>query len=242
MKKIVICGITSAITTEVARLLSPGNQVVVAARNSGSVEAIGKDLKLWGAKEVIPHVLDFTNLESVKIFKAKVEEELGALDLLFVSYGTLSDQERCQSDLDYAISEFQTNGLSQIALLQQFAPMMSKGSTMAVVTSVAGDRGRGSNFYYGSAKGAVSIFLSGLRAEMSKMGIHVLDVRPGFVDTPMTAHVPKNFLFAKPEKVAKDIAWAISRRRAVLYTPFFWKYIMCIIKALPLFIFNRLKL
>lgn len=111
-----------------------------------------------------------------------------------------------------------------------------------MISSVAGDRGRKSNVLYGSAKAAVSKYCSGLRGHLSTHGTNVLTIKPGFIDTPMTAHIqPKNFLWATPEKTAQDIMRAIEKKKTVLYTPGFWKIIMFIVKHIPESIFKKLN-
>ena len=138
----------------------------------------------------------------------------------------------------------QTNALSVISLLTLLANHFEqqRHGCIAVISSVAGDRGRQSNYVYGTAKGALSIFLQGLRNRLHKSGVQVLTVKPGFVDTPMTASLPKGPLWATPEKVAEDIDKAIENKRNVLYTPSFWFLIMAIIKSVPESIFKRLSL
>ncbi|MEL7234405.1 MAG: SDR family NAD(P)-dependent oxidoreductase, partial [Chloroflexota bacterium] len=113
---------------------------------------------------------------------------------------------------------------------------------IAVISSVAGDRGRGSNYVYGTAMAAKTTFLSGLRNRLAKSGVQVVTVKPGFVDTPMTANIPKNALFASPAKVGKDIYTGLKKGHDVIYTPFFWRYIMWIIRLIPEPIFKRLSL
>jgi short-subunit dehydrogenase len=107
---------------------------------------------------------------------------------------------------------------------------------------VAGDRGRYSNFVYGSAKAGLTAYLSGLRARLLDDGVNVLTIKPGLVDTPMTAEFDKSPIWASPEKVAKDIDKAIANRRSVIYSPWFWRPIMLVIRLIPDFIFKKLKL
>jgi short-subunit dehydrogenase len=121
--------------------------------------------------------------------------------------------------------------------------MQAQGSgTIAVVTSVAGDRGRQSNYVYGAAKGGVSRFLEGLRHRLHQAGVKVIDIKPGFVDTPMTAAFRKGPLWVGPEQVAKDIERALDRNRADVYTPWFWRWIMLAVRALPNALMHRTKL
>ncbi|MEE7565315.1 SDR family NAD(P)-dependent oxidoreductase, partial [Xanthomonas sp. Kuri4-3] len=152
------------------------------------------------------------------------------------------DQAACDASLDTALHEFATNGTSTIALCVALAGRLQRGATLAVISSVAGDRGRASNYLYGSAKAAVSAYLSGLGQRLRPAGINVLTIKPGFVDTPMTASFKKGALWAKPEQVAAGIAKAIDRRRPVAYLPGFWWAIMQVIKHIPEFVFRRIKL
>jgi len=170
---------------------------------------------------------------------------LGHVDIALIAHGTLPEQEMCERDPQQAVREFTTNGLSVIAMLTDLANRMEaqKSGCIAVISSVAGDRGRPSNYLYGSAKSAVSVFCSGLRARLFKSGVHVLTIKPGFVDTPMTQglKLPK-LLLATPDRVARDIVRAIDKRKDTLYTPWFWRYIMLIIIHIPGVIFKRMKL
>jgi short-subunit dehydrogenase len=111
-----------------------------------------------------------------------------------------------------------------------------------VISSVAGDRGRQSNYIYGSAKGALNIYLQGLRNRLHKANVQVLTIKPGFVDTPMTHEFKKGLLWVKPQTIAKDIVKGITHRRHEIYTPGFWRFIMLIIKLIPECLFKRLKL
>ena len=117
-----------------------------------------------------------------------------------------------------------------------------KEGSICVIGSVAGDRGRSSNYIYGSAKAGLAAFTQGLRQRLSKFNIDILLVKPGFVDTPMTQEFKKGFLWASPERVARDICSAIDKRKSTLYTPWFWGWIMLVIKHIPESIFKKLKL
>jgi short-subunit dehydrogenase len=147
-------------------------------------------------------------------------------------------------DTSYALREFTVNGTATIAIAAAVARQMETQGrgTLAVISSVAGDRGRASNYVYGAAKAAVSTYLSGLRQRLSPRGVNVLTVKPGFVDTPMTASFKKGLLWAKPEHVARGIVHAIDKRRAVVYLPWFWAAIMAVIRGIPEFVFRRVQL
>jgi decaprenylphospho-beta-D-erythro-pentofuranosid-2-ulose 2-reductase len=152
-----------------------------------------------------------------------------------IAHGTLPDQGACQASFDTARREFEVNALSVLSLLTLAANRFEqqRSGTIAVISSVAGERGRQSNYLYGAAKGAVSLFLQGLRNRLSKSGVQVVTILPGFVDTPMTADFPKGPLWAQPDAVARDIVRAIEGGRDVLYTPWFWRWIMLIIRTIP---------
>src|SRR5690606_24268245 len=166
------------------------------------------------------------------------------IDVVLVAHGTLTDQERAQKDVGYALQEVSVNGVSVLSLLTALAPVLEAQGhgTLAVISSVAGDRGRQSNYVYGSAKAMVTAFLPGLRQRLAKQGVNVLTIKPGFVSTPMTAHLPQGPLWGKPEAVARDISRAIDRGRGQIYTPGFWRLIMFIITHIPEFVFVKLKL
>jgi short-subunit dehydrogenase len=163
---------------------------------------------------------------------------------VLIAYGVLTDQERCNTDTAYMLEQFNLNGTSTISLASLIGRELEQraSGTLAVIGSVAGDRGRQSNYCYGSAKASVESFLSGLRGYLSKSGVNVLTIKPGFVDTPMTRDFKKGLLWASADKVAKDIDSAVQKRRSVLYTPWFWRYIMLVIKSIPEFVFRKLPL
>ena len=112
---------------------------------------------------------------------------------------------------------------------------------LAVITSVAGDRGRRSNYAYGASKAAVSTFVEGLRGRLHSRGVSVIDIRPGLVDTPMTAHLPKGPLFSSPEKVANRIVHGIDKNRSLIYAPGYWRWVMLAVRLIPTRLFRHLK-
>jgi short-subunit dehydrogenase len=142
------------------------------------------------------------------------------------------------------VAELHTNAVSVAALLTPIAARFEqrRSGAIAVISSVAGDRGRQSNYVYGSAKALVSAFLSGLRQRLYKAQVSVITIKPGFVDSPMTAAFRKGPLWAKPHQVAKGIVHAIDRSRTIVYLPWFWRAIMFIIRAIPEAVFRRLRL
>lgn len=245
MKNILIIGATSAIATACARLwVVQGAAFFLVGRTTEKLSQVAADLSARGAT-VHTHVLDLTQFDQHAAMLDACYAKLGQVDIALVAHGTLPDQKACEQDVQLAVKEFNNNGLSVIAVLTDLANRMEaqKSGCIAVISSVAGDRGRPSNYLYGAAKGAVTDFCSGLRGRLFKAGVHVLTIKPGFVDTPMTQglELPK-LLLATPDKVASDIVKAVANRRDTLYTPWFWRYIMLIIIHIPGAVFKRLSL
>lgn len=244
MQKILIVGATSAIAEQAARLYAArGDSLFLTGRNAERLQAVAADLKLRGAAAVETAVLDIDDLPA----HAGVLERAwsgGGVDVVLVAPGTLPDQAACEASVALTVKEFTTNGLAVIALLTLVAQrMQAQGQgAVAVISSVAGDRGRQSNYVYGSAKAALSTFLGGLRQRLAKSGVAVVTIKPGFVDTPMTRDFKKGPLWASPQAVARGIVRAVDRRRNVVYLPWFWWGIMLIIKHVPESIFKRARL
>ncbi|MGA7520956.1 MAG: SDR family NAD(P)-dependent oxidoreductase, partial [Acidobacteriaceae bacterium] len=169
---------------------------------------------------------------------------LGGIDVALVAHGVLGDQP--QAERDYAVAEavLRTNFLSAVSLVTWLANYFEaeRRGTIAVISSVAGDRGRKSNYVYGASKGGLNVFLDGVRNRIDRAGVQVLTIKPGFVATPMTAHLPKNALFAEPSAVARYVLRAIDRRRDVVYAPPFWGAIMLVVRSIPGGIFKKLNL
>ena len=245
MRKVLIVGATSAIAEAVARLLAAqGDLLYLVGRRAEALEAIAADLRVRGAARVQTEVMDANAIERHASLLDHADVALGGLDTVLIAHGTLSDQAACQQSVALTFQELHTNALSVIALLTLIANHFEaqRVGTIAVISSVAGDRGRQSNYVYGTAKAAVSTFLSGLRQRLYKSGVQVVTIKPGFVDTPMTRDFSKGLLWAKPEQVARDIVRAMEKRKDVVYTPGFWWAIMRLIKSIPEFVFRRLSL
>ncbi len=243
MQRVLVIGATSAIAEATARVYAArGGAIHLLGRNGGRLDQIASDLKVRGAAAVASATLDVNDTGAHAAALDHAWTTLGGVDVVLIAHGTLPDQARCEASVDYALQEFATNGTSTIALALAIAPRLQRGGTLAVISSVAGDRGRASNYLYGSAKAAVTAFLSGLRQAQYGRGVNVLTIKPGFVDTPMTAAFKKGPLWARPDAVARSMVSAIERGRAVAYLPWFWFWIMQIITHIPETIFRRLKL
>jgi len=245
MANILIIGATSTIAHATARLFAAeGARFFLVGRSASKLDAVRDDLRVCGALEAGTYALDLTDLAGHAAMLDVAIAALGALDMVLIAYGSLSDQAACEASVTKTMDEWTTNCTSVIALLTLLANQLERQrrGTLAVLSSVAGDRGRKSNYIYGAAKAALDLFLQGLRLRLRAASVAVVTIKPGFVDTPMTAHLPKNFLFAPPERVARDIHRAMTRGAAVVYTPWFWRYVMLLVRAIPDPLFRKLPI
>lgn len=245
MRKVLIVGAASAIAEAVARIFAErGDALFLVGRKAQALESIAADLTARGAKSVGIEVMDAADLSAQGPMLDRAEAFLGGLDTVLVAYGTLSVQQACENSAELTAAEIHNNAVSVVTLLTPIAARFEqrKVGTIAVISSVAGDRGRQSNYVYGSAKALVTTFLSGLRQRLYKSGVSVITIKPGFVDTPMTAAFPKGPLWAKPSQVAAGIVRSVDRSSSVVYLPSFWRLIMLIIRVIPEGLFRRLKL
>ena len=245
MKKILIIGATSSIAEHAARIWAKqGAEFFLTGRNQERLEIISNDLLARGAKNAFFYPLDVNKFSSQELMLNNAFDDLGSVDIALIAHGTLPNQKKCEHSIDATLLEINTNAISTIALLTDLANRFEKQGcgTIAVISSVAGDRGRQSNYIYGCSKAMVSTFMSGLRQRLNGSGISVLTIKPGFVDTPMTAQFKKGALWASPNQVASTIILACEKRNGVIYVPGFWWGIMTVIKLLPEFIFKKIKL
>lgn len=245
MKSILIIGANSAIAKATARLYAEQEDALyLLGRDTEQLVLQKADLTLRGANSVAFAAFDATDFASHEAIVATALESLGHFDIVLISHGSLPDQALCERDFDAALEAFNVNALSVISVLNYVVkPMLERrDGCIAVVTSVAGDRGRQSNFIYGAAKAMVSTYLQGLRGRLFSHNVTIVDIKPGFVDSPMTAHLPKGALWAQPEQIAQRIVNGIEKKRATLYAPGFWRLIMLVVRSVPEVIFKRLKL
>jgi decaprenylphospho-beta-D-erythro-pentofuranosid-2-ulose 2-reductase len=245
MKTILVLGASSGIAQAyIKQELNEGSRMVLAARSVAKLtplldwarqEKFGENLK------VLPFQAEAS--DPVQLLD-EAEKFLGQVDIVLIAFGTYRDQRRTQAIATEALSEIQDNFVSLVPWLTELAARFEsrRRGTIAVISSVAGDRGRQSNYVYGAAKAGLNAYLEGLRHRLRPAGVMVVTIKPGFVDTPMTAKLPKNFLFASPELVARDIRHAIRRGCSEVYSPFFWSLILLIVKNLPRAIFYRTRL
>jgi decaprenylphospho-beta-D-erythro-pentofuranosid-2-ulose 2-reductase len=246
VKKVLVIGATSAIAEATARLYAKnGDRLYLIARDPAKLETVAADLAVRGAERVDTAVMDACEYERHEAAIKQAIDTLEGLDIVLIAHGTLPDQKAAEENYAAAYEVLNDNFLSVVSLLTRLANIMesNKQGTIAVISSVAGDRGRQSNYLYGTAKAGVSTFLQGLRNRLQSSGVHVVTVKPGFVNTPMTADVAGDgFMWAQPEQIADGIYKAIDKKRDVVYLPGFWWLIMFIIRSVPEFIFKRLSL
>jgi short-subunit dehydrogenase len=244
--RIAIFGATSAIAEACARgWAMQGARLFLAGRRAETLTAMARDLEIRGAKEVAVWAGDLADPASQRALLSAMDAALGTPDVALLAWGTLTDQARAEAEPAYTAAEIATNFTGPAALLLALASRFAaQGSgVIACITSVAGERGRQSNFVYGAAKGGLQRLLEGLRHKLHPKGVAVLDIRPGFVRTPMTAHLKQEGpLWAEPEQVAGDILRAVEKRRAVLHTPWFWRWVLLVVRLLPRPLFHRTRL
>lgn len=238
-RKVLIVGATSAIATEVARLCAArGDQLVLLARNPERLAALTEEL---GPAVAAAEAGDLNELEANAGRIDRAFETLGRIDLVLIAHGLLGDQLRSERELDHALELLSTNLTSPISLLIPLVDRLEQQNSghLGVITSVAGERGRPRNYTYGAAKGGLTRYLEGVRSRLHRSGVHVLNIKLGPVDTPMTEGHNKHALFGEKTKVARSILRALEGRRHAVYVTRVWSPIMAVVRALPEPIFQR---
>jgi decaprenylphospho-beta-D-erythro-pentofuranosid-2-ulose 2-reductase len=243
--RIVALGATSAIAEATLRLFAErGARFFLVARNVDRLNAVAADLRTRGAASVATFVMDLDDTAAHPAMLAAAAENLGTIEMALLAHGILGDQHQAEASYPAAEAILGTNFMAPVSMITWLANYFeaSRQGTLAVISSVAGERGRKSNYVYGASKGALNVFLDGLRNRIDRSGVQVLTIKPGFVATPMTAHLTPGPLFAHPSAVARDIFKAIQTRKDVVYVPAFWALIMFVIRAVPGRIFKKLNL
>jgi len=241
---IVIFGAGSAIAQATAReMISDNASLFLLDKDSDHLSIVAADLRTRGAK-VYTLTADLSDTSTHADVWQNICRQLPKIDVVLIAYGILGNQKKEARSPEETVRNLQINFVSTASLLTLVAQTLEKQKSglIAVISSVAGDRGRQSNYVYGSAKGGLTTFLQGLRNRLWPSGVHVLTVKPGFVDTPMTANFKKGLLWVKPEVVGRGIAGAIKRKKSVVYLPWFWRFIMLVIRLIPETVFKRMKL
>ncbi|RUQ38418.1 MAG: SDR family oxidoreductase [Candidatus Competibacteraceae bacterium] len=246
MRNILIFGATSAIAEATARrFAAAGARFYLVGRHAERLAAIAGDLEIRSGQPVWYESLDLDALDQHPVVLERAVQALGSIDVALIAHGVLPDQQVCQISVEATLAAIHTNALSVISLATLLANLLEQRGqgTLVAIGSVAGDRGRQSNYVYGAAKGMVGLFLQGLRNRLHGKGVRVITVKPGFVDTPMTAAFEKKgLLWAQPDQIAQGIVAAVDRGRDQVYLPWFWRWIMLVIQHIPESVFKRLTL
>jgi len=245
MGPIVIFGATSTLAQAIAeRYASADCSLILVGRSREKLAAVANHLACLNSKVSIETIsADFENLTALREVVERVFAKPEAPSMGIICHGVLLSNAECLSDEKAFMENAMVNFTSTAYLAEKLGTALANkaGGTVVVVTSVAGDRGRQSNFCYGATKAAVSAYLDGLRASLADKKVSVLEVKPGVMDTAMTAHLPHSPLMASPEKVAGDIIKGINRGKRRIYTPWFWKIIMTGLKMLPDAVWAKVK-
>ncbi len=242
---VLILGATSPIARAVAEEYAAGGEsVVLAARDTDEAEAIASDIAIRFEVDTFSRSFDALDFDEHDDFVAGVEEEAGPISVALLAFGDMGDQEASEEDFERAKRVIDVNYTGAASLSEAIARRMAERGEGSIIgiSSVAGDRGRKSNYFYGSAKGAFTLYLQGLRNRLADQGVHVMTVKLGFVDTRMTFDLETPLPVADPAKVGQAIVRAQKRGVDAFYYPHFWRGVMGIIKALPERIFKRLSI
>lgn len=244
MARILIIGATSAIAEATARRFAErGDALFLVARDKQRLDTIAADLSTRGAARVGRARLDVIEFEHHAEVIERAWRELDGIDVALIAHGSDAYERDHLQSQDMLRRGMDTNATATIALMARIGMRMAvaRHGTLAVISSVAGDRGRAANLLYGAAKAAVSAYASGLRQHFLRRGVHVLDIRPGWVDTPLTARLEKSPLFAQPDAVARGIVRAIDRKRNIVYLPWFWAPLMFVVRHIPEVVWKRMR-
>ena len=245
-KRIVIIGATSAIAEHCARvwLAKQPADLTLVGRDAQRLERVAADLRVRSPQSgILPVWAEFLEPAAITATVVAIVQS-GPVDIVLIAQGWLPEQADCQTDLQACRDALEINGVSPVLYAEAFAKEMEKANhgTIALIGSVAGDRGRKSNYVYGAAKGMVTRYAQGLQHRFAASGVTVVLIKPGPTDTPMTAHLKgKGVKLASVESVAKQIVEGIEMGKPLIYTPVQWWLIMMLVRHLPTFIFNKLN-
>jgi short-subunit dehydrogenase len=242
---LVILGATSKIAQEVARIAARQNrELLLVARNEERLEAVAGDMLARGASRVETVTADLSDTSRHAELWQRIEAAMPEMSSVLLAYGSLGEQARDEKSVASVMRELNTNFTSAASLLTYAANTLERkrSGVLAVITSVAGDRARRSNYIYGTAKGALTLYAQGLRARLFAANVRVLTIKPGPVDTPMTAHMKKGPLMASPQSVAVAIYRQMEDGKAdVIYVPAYLRVILAVIRAIPESVGKKLK-
>jgi decaprenylphospho-beta-D-erythro-pentofuranosid-2-ulose 2-reductase len=245
LKTYLIVGATSAIAKSVVRrLCAKKSCLILAGRDEAALQAFAKDCVIRGAASAIVLQFDAEDSQSVSRILTSALSQVEKIDVCFIAHGILPIQEKCNDDSAELLRQYQINCLSVVRICNEVASYFeAQGSgCLAVISSVAGDFGKQSNFAYGSAKAMVNIYLEGLRSRLHNRGIRVITVKPGFVDTPMTQEFKKGLMWSQPDEIARHIVTLLNKGDGEFYLPGFWRIIMFVLRNTPPIVRMKLNL
>ena len=244
-QRIVILGAASAIAEAAARRWAARRaRVVLVGRDETRLNSIAANLGALGAQQTVIWPLDCARADAA-VELERMTQALGGLDILLLAYGELGDQVELERNPGAVTKLLQTNFTSAVVWCMAATAVFERqrSGALLVIGSVAGDRGRRSNFVYGATKGGLARIIEGIAHKLAPLGARAVVIKPGFVDTPMTAaFTKKGMLWATPDRVAEVIVRAGDRGGPVFYAPAFWRVIMLVIRHLPSFLFNKLDI
>lgn len=243
--RIVIVGATSAMAEHCARLWAANTPVemTLIGRNAEKMERIATDLKVRSpGSDIAVVTADFADPAAIRSVVDTIAAR-GVIDVALIAHGTLPDQKACEADLALAREAMEVNAISPALWAEAIAGHMARSEhgTLGIIGSVAGDRGRRSNYVYGAAKGLVTRYAQGLQHRFAGKGVKVVLIKPGPTATPMTASLGMKGL-APVEDVAKAIVAGMAKGSPLVYAPVKWWLIMMIIRHLPRFVFNKMNI
>lgn len=244
---LIIIGATSAIAEQCARiwLRQPVAKLYLLGRDLHRLERVAADLRVRNATaDILPVKTDFHAADQIDATISAIFSET-AIDIVLIAHGSLPDQPECQQNLPICNDALQINGVSPVLFAEACARQMEAvgHGKIAMIGSVAGDRGRKSNYVYGAAKGLVDRYAQGLQHRFAGTAVQITLIKPGPTDTPMTAHLKSGGArLASPEAVAAQIVDGVAAGKRQIYTPGKWALIMLIIRHLPAFVFNKLNI
>lgn len=248
-KTLLILGATSGVAHAYARSVAADkshSHFILVARNGDKLKLVEEDIAARSGAKVTAITAELGDPTSVTGTMAKILEQVETIDEYLLAYGALGDQSELQSDVPKLQNLLNTNFVSAALWMETLATRFVEQSHghAIIIGSVAGDRGRQSNYLYGATKAGLERISEGMAHRFaSEKDIHVTLVKPGFIDTPMTAHIEKSGpLWATPEQVAERMKQAVAKKRVRIYTPWFWRFILMIVRSLPIPIFHKTKM
>lgn len=244
-RRILVLGATSGIAEACIRLWAArGDKLFLIARDGAKLAAVAADARTRGASHVDTSVVDLNDTASHAEVLAHAVNGLAGLDVAFLAFGVLGDQATAERSFAETAAILHTNLIAAVSLLTWLGNYCAQrhGGTLAVLSSVAGERGRKSNYIYGASKAGLTVFTDGLRNRIDREGVRVMTIKPGPIRTAMTESMPGSGKFADVNAVAATLVKAIDKGTDVVYVPGIWRIIMAVIRAIPESVFKKLNL